>query len=221
MKHRKPPLLCLVVMTAVSSTLCSCMSPVRKTTSERYGVSADKLPLIGGRWRNTPKNKNAPTLWEELTSDWSRRTYGRPSFREPIVELEMLDNRTLSATLLMGGMKMETRTFKVEQRESWLDLSTQHIAHPLLWYVVWGWRTREIAVGIDRNDDLWVNTIGNGSLMILILPTPIGGGGGPGTVSLYERAEVISGDSEKHVPSEPLGSTLETANSEGGETAAP
>lgn len=183
-----PPLMRFAVVTVISLTLCSCMSPERKFVSQRYGLSADNLPLVEGRWRNASKNTCAPTLWESLTSDY-RRTSKKTSPYDSVIKLEILDERTLNATLLKDGVKTDSRTFGIKQRESWFELPTHHIAHPLVWYVVWGWETREIALGIDGNGDLWVNTIGNGIIVILIMPTPVGGGGGPGMVSLYERTD--------------------------------
>ena len=182
-----PPLMCFVVVAVTSFALSSCMSPDRRRVAEMYGVSAEKLLSIEGKWCNTSNDTCDPTLWERLTSDLERPSCKEITPDDSVVMLEMLDERTLYATLLTDGVKTNSRTFKTKPCESWLELPTQHIAHPLLWYAVWGWETRDIALGIEANGDLLVNTIGNGVVVILIMPT-IGNGGGPGTVYLYKRA---------------------------------
>lgn len=141
---------------------------------------------------------NDPSLWESLRSDL-RRTSGSQLHPDSIVELRKMDNRKLRATLLVDGLVKDSYTFTIKQRELWLELSPQHIAHPFLWYAFWGLETNKIALSIECNGDLLVNTIGNGVFMVFIVPT-IGGGGGPGAVSFYERAAVVSGEPGKHVP---------------------
>lgn len=167
-----------VVTIAMPLLLCSCAS-IRAGVAKRHGLAEERLPFIEGRWRNVPKEYGW-MLWENLTTQ-----KGTPS--DAVVALEIPDNRTLTATLLIDGVKTDSRTIKIKQRNSWFELSTQHVAHPLLWYVVWGWTRRDPAIGIDVNGNLWVNTVDNGLLVITVVPTPIGGGGGAGTVDLFER----------------------------------
>ncbi len=183
-----PPLRCFVVVAVTSFAVCSCLSPDRRRVSEMYGVSTEKRSFIEGKWCNASKTARDPTLWERLTSDLERSSRNEITSDDSVVTLEMLDDRTLQATLSTNGVNTSSRTFKTKPCESWLELPTQHIAHPILWYAFWGWETRDIALGIEANGDLLVNTIGNAVFAILIMPTPIGNGGGSGTVYLYERA---------------------------------
>ena len=171
----------LVLTATIPLFLCSCVS-TRVSVAERHGLSEKMLPFVVGKWRNAPKEHYGEMLWTRLT----------PREKSPmhaVVTLERSDKQTLTATLQTNGVNMASRTLRVKQRASWLELPTQYIVHPLLWYVFWGLETREPAVGINRNGDLWVNSVGNGNLCITVLPTPIGGGNNTGTVDLYERVE--------------------------------
>jgi len=170
-----------LMIAVIPLLLCSCQS-TRVKVAERHGLSEETLPLVAGKWRNAPKEHYGHTLWENLTTRKESPLWA-------VVSLEMPDPRTLSATLLTNGVETASRTIKIKQRKSWLQLPMQHIAHPLLWYVLWGWETRQPALGIDKNGDLWMNVVGNGNLIIGPLPTPIGGGNDHGTVDLYERVE--------------------------------
>jgi hypothetical protein len=193
----RPSSLCLTVMTATLLSLCSCASPDRRPVAKLYGVSAEKLPLVEGTWRNTPTSTYDPTLWDSLTSGWGGRVSSDTTPADSAVALKVVDGLTLHATLLTNGVMARSRVFSIQHRGPWLELPTQHVVHPLLWYAIWGWDPREIALGIDADGDLLVNTVGRGTLMILVAPTFIGGGGEPGTVFLYERAESRILDQER------------------------
>ena len=171
----------VVTTIALSLLLCSCVTD-RARFSEEYGLSSERLPLVAGKWCNVSQMlDDEETLWEYLTREKSPPN--------AVVGLEMPDERTLTATLLTDGVKTDFRTFRIKRRAPWLKLPMQHVATPCLWYVIWGWETRDIAIGIDRNGNLWVHTIYQGTLVISVVPTIIGGGGEPGWVTLFERAE--------------------------------
>jgi len=149
--------------------------------AEKYEVSKEKLPFIQGQWNNKSINQyDYYTLWECLTTEKAPLN----SF----VGLDFLDQHTLLADLFLDGVNIKSHKIKIKQRESWFELPTQYIAHPFLWYIIWGWGNKDIALGITANDNLWVNSVGNGSIMILFLPT-FGGGNDTGTVGLYERVK--------------------------------
>ena len=167
----------LFVMLAVMPLLlCSCMTV---KFSKEYGLTSERLPLVTGKWRNTQQPPHhVGTLWEELTRE--------KSSPDAVVVLEMPDKRTLTATLLTDGVKTDSRTFRIRRRALWLELPTQHVASPFLWYVIWGLETYDPAIGIDRNGDLWVYTRYSGVLTIVV-PTFIGSG--CEWIHLFERAE--------------------------------
>ena len=176
----------LVVMAAIPLLLCSCASSLRTKHVEEYGFSSDMLPLIEGKWSNATKplyswrNRN-PTLWEKLTRI-------ETASDNAVVMLEMPDKRTLTATLFENGVETDSRTIPFKRRASWLELPTQHIPHPFLWYIVWGWQTGDPALAITANGDLWSQTVYSGVLMVTILPV-FAHGDGDGLAYLYERVE--------------------------------
>ena len=120
------------------------------------------------------------TLWEYLTR--------KKSAPGNVVELKFTSKRKLEATLWEEDAKLDSRTIRFKQNKDWNTLSGQDVATPLLWYFIWGWQKNETAIGINTTGNLCVHYIQGGILMIGIIPT-IGGGGGPGGVSMFERAE--------------------------------
>ena len=171
--------------------LCSCATiKHRADLADKHGLSEKKLPLVEGKWNNENTVPYSYTLWEFLT-------FKEIVSSNAVVELKILNERTLAATLLINGVKTDVHTFKFKQRTKWFELSMQYNARPLLWYFFWTLQDRNIALGVDDNGNLLLNSIGTGGLMILFLPTPLVGGGGYGNISLYERVdEEPSGQSQ-------------------------
>jgi len=152
-----------------------------KMASE-YNLSKHNIHLIEGKWSNVSNLDYETTLWKNFTKNESPPN----SF----IELELLNERTLVVKLISENVIIDSRLFKVTKRTSWYELSSQHIAHTLFWYIIWGWETRNIYLGITYGENLWVNVVGNGSLMIGFVPV-FGGGNDVGTVNIYRRANVI------------------------------
>ena len=181
-----------VFMTAAPlSLLCSCactMNERQAKVAHEHGISIEKLPLINGKWHNTPKRYNEYasemiTLWEHLAR--------KKGPQDAVVALEISGKRTLTATLLVDGVKTDSRNIWYSQCMSWLDLPRQYTAYPALWYVIWGLNQHDISIGIDANGDLCVITMYRGGIMMItIVPTPIGGGGSGGAHEFFfSRAE--------------------------------
>jgi len=168
------------IIIVASMLLCSCASDYRTQVAKGYRLSDEMTLNVKGKWHNAPKASHERTLWEYLTL--------KEAPTNAMVALEMSDKQTLTATLLTDGKETDSRTITFKRRAPWLELPTQHIAHPLLWYLIWGWESQSPAIGFDADGDLcaYINYHG-GSLMILILPT-VGGGGGRG-ITWYERME--------------------------------
>ena len=118
------------------------------------------------------------TLWEYLTRE--------KAALDNVVELRFSGERKLLATLWDDDEKLDSRTVRFKQSKQWHELSGLDAAIPLLWYFVWGWQQNDTALGVNTNGNLCVHHIQGGVLMIGILPT-IGGGGGSGGVSMFDR----------------------------------
>ena len=186
MKTRLP----LPFMAVSLLLLCSCASQGTHTkVAEKYGVSIESIPFIKGKWRNLPNGDvyYRKTLWYNLTNEYEEKP------DDAMVALEISNNQTLTAMLLVDGVEMDSRKIKFKQRTPWLqpsELYNHYTANPALWYVIWGLGFHEVYLGIDANDDLcMIRTYHGGMMMITVVPTIIGGGGYNLQVHLYSRVE--------------------------------
>ena len=171
-----------LIMAVVSLLLCSCAASTgyRAQIAENHALSGEMSLHITGKWHNVAKEESdRRTLWETLTRE--------ESSPNAVVVLKMQNEQTLVATLLTDGVETDSRTIAFKRRAPWLEIK-QYVVHPLLWYLIWGLEIIDTAIGISASGDLCVNSFGQGSLMILVLPT-IGGGGAHRGVVWYERIE--------------------------------
>ena len=180
-------IIALYVGITTSFLLCSCTVNHRASFAVEHGISVENLTRVEGKWRNTPQKNNfmfRRLLWEHLTTI-------KETDPNAVVGLEITGKRSMTATLWVNNIKTNSRIIKINQKSQWYELPTQHLGFPLLWYFIWGWQTREIALGININGNLCVHNVASGILMITILPT-IGDSDGCGVIDEYERVEATN-----------------------------
>ena len=120
------------------------------------------------------------TLWEYFTR--------KETSQDGVVELQHLGGRTWLALLWVDDKKSDFKIIKLKKQYDWYRLPDQHVAIPLIWYIIWGWQQNDTAIGINESGNLCVNHRQSAVMMIGPIPT-IGGGGGGGGMSMFERVE--------------------------------